>query len=103
MSIDKTKCCKTHTEEKEKSENIWATLSSYNWNNREDNGFKLQQSGTGNPSLLVGLEATVDFFNMIGKEKWLSRIKHLGDYLRRKIKNLNNVLFSNLHSNTDFF
>jgi len=84
---------------KEKSENIWATLSSYNWNNREDNGFKLQQSGTGNPSLLVGLEATVDFFNMIGKEKWLSRIKHLGDYLRRKIENLNNVeVISSTHN-----
>lgn len=74
-----------------KSKNLWATLSSYNWNNSEDHGFKLQQSGTINPSLLVGLESAIDFFNMIGHDKWLKRIKYLGDYLREKLSSLKNV------------
>ena len=73
------------------SSNIWATLSSYNWDNNTDIGFKLQQSGTGNPSLLVGLDASLDFFNMIGKEKWLNRIKFLGKFLRDNLKILDNV------------
>ena len=76
---------------KEKSESVWATLSSYNWNNKEDHGFKLQQSGTINPSLLVGLESSIDFFNMIGHDKWLKRIKYLGDYLRKSLSSLKNV------------
>ena len=73
------------------SSTIWATLSSYNWDNNTDIGFKLQQSGTGNPSLLVGLDASLDFFNMIGKDKWLNRIKFLGKFLRDNLKTLDNV------------
>ena len=80
------------------SENIWPTLSSYNWNNKEDKGFSLQQSGTGNPSLRVGLEASIDFFNMIGKEKWFSRIKELGKYLRDGLKELPNVEIVSSHN-----
>ena len=80
------------------SENIWPTLSSYNWNNKEDKGFSLQQSGTGNPSLRVGLEASIDFFNMIGKEKWFSRIKELGKYLREGLKELPNVEIVSSHN-----
>ena len=64
------------------SADIWPTLSSYNWDNQDDKGFSLQQSGTGNPSLRIGLEASIDFFNMIGKDRWLGRVKELGKYLR---------------------
>ena len=73
------------------SANIWPTLSSYNWDNKEDKGFSLQQSGTGNPSLRVGLDASIDFFNMIGDNNWISRIKYLGKYLRDGLKKLDNV------------
>ena len=73
------------------SANICPTLSSYNWDNKEDKGFSLQQSGTGNPSLRVGLDASIDFFNMIGYNNWISRIKYLGKYLRDGLKKLDNV------------
>ncbi len=80
------------------SGDIWPTLSSYNWDNKEDKGFSLQQSGTGNPSLRVGLEASIDFFNMIGKDKWLGRVKELGKYLRDGLKELDNVQIVSSHN-----
>ena len=80
------------------SENIWPTLSSYNWDNKEDKGFSLQQSGTGNPSLRVGLDASIDFFNMIGRDRWFGRIKDLGRYLRNGLKTMNNVEIVSSHN-----
>ncbi len=76
---------------KEVVSNIWSTIASYNWDNQEDHGFRLMQNGTGNPALIAGLEASVDFFNSIGKEKWLRRIKELGSYLRSGLKEMQHV------------
>ncbi|MEQ9297461.1 MAG: aminotransferase class V-fold PLP-dependent enzyme [Cyclobacteriaceae bacterium] len=77
---------------------VWCTLASYNWENYEDHGFRLQQYGTGNPSLLVGLDAAVDFYNTVGAEKWLLRVKELGDYLRAGLKDVNKVtIHSSVH------
>lgn len=70
---------------------IWATIPSYNWENQEDHGFRIMQNGTGNPSLLLGLDASLDFFNNIGPERWIGRIKELGDYLRAGLQELENV------------
>ena len=80
------------------SSNIWPTLSSYNWDNKEDKGFSLQQSGTGNPSLRIGLDASIDFFNMIGKDRWFGRVKELGKYLRDGLKKLRNVEIVSSHN-----
>ena len=77
---------------------IWASIPSYNWENKEDNGFRLTQTGTGNPALLVGLEAAIDFFNTIGPDRWLGRIKELGDYLREGLTEIDNVeIRSSIH------
>ena len=73
-------------------------MSSYNWDNKEDKGFSLQQSGTGNPSLRVGLDASIDFFNMIGRDRWFGRIKDLGRYLRNGLKTMNNVEIVSSHN-----
>ncbi len=81
----------------EKAEEVWCTLASYNWENTEDHGFRLQQYGPGNPSLLEGLDAAVDFYNTIGPERWLTRIKELGDHLRSGLQDLPNV---EIHSAT---
>ena len=35
---------------------LWGTLASTNWDNRNDHGYRLMQYGTGNLSILVGLE-----------------------------------------------
>lgn len=70
---------------------IWSTIASYNWDFQEDHGFRLMQNGTGNTSVLAGLNASIDFFEAIGRERWLQRIKYLGDYLREGLKELDNV------------
>lgn len=70
---------------------IWATLASYNWDNQEDHGFRLMQYGTGNPSQIIGYEAAVDFFNTVGPDIWINRIKELGMYLRNGLKEIPKV------------
>ena len=70
---------------------IWTTLASYQWENEEDPGFRLTQRGTGNQSLIIGLEAAVDFHNEIGPKKVTDRIKSLGDYLRKGLQEIPNV------------
>ncbi|GGD90724.1 cysteine desulfurase [Maribacter cobaltidurans] len=76
---------------KEVAGDIWSTIASYNWDNQEDHGFRLMQNGTGNAGLLAGYDAAVDFFNTIGAENWLGRIKELGMYLRDGLKQMSHV------------
>lgn len=83
---------------KEVAPQIWATLASYNWDNQEDHGFRLMQYGTGNPAQITGYDAAVDFFNTIGAETWIGRIKELGMYLRAGLKEIPKV---NLHSSSN--
>ena len=73
---------------------IWTTISSYNWDNQDDHGFRLMQNGTGNPALMTGYEAAVDFFNTVGKDRWLNRIAELGAYLRSGLKSMPHVTIS---------
>ena len=47
---------------------IWTTIASYNWDNQTDHGFRLMQNGTGNPALMAGLDASLDFYNTIGQD-----------------------------------
>lgn len=61
---------------------VWATLASYNWENEDDHGFRLQQYGTGLPAIVTGLEAAIKFHEDIGSERWTTRVKTLGDHLR---------------------
>jgi len=63
-------------------DSVWTTIASGNWDNHEDNGFRLTQRGTGNAALMVGLEAAVDFHFAVGPERIRRRIKQLGDRLR---------------------
>ena len=77
---------------------IWSTLASYNWDNQDDHGFRLMQNGTGSPYLITGYEAAVDFYNTIGEERWLGRIKELGMYLRDGLKKIPSVT---IHSSTN--
>ena len=77
---------------------IWSTIASYNWDNTEDHGFRLMQNGTGNPALMTGFDAAVDFFNAIGKDKWLGRIRELGGYLRAGLQEMPHAT---IHSSTN--
>ncbi len=77
---------------------IWATIPSYNWENTDDHGFRLMQNGTGNPAVMTGFDAAVDFFNTIGHDRWIGRVKELGDYLRAGLKEMKHVtLHSSVH------
>ncbi len=79
---------------------IWTTIASSQWDNHADNGYRLTQRGTGNPSLLVGLDKAIDFHNTIGPEKVYKRIKYLGDFLREGLKKINKVkINSSVHPN----
>lgn len=73
---------------------VWTTLASSAWDNDEDHGYRLQQRGTGNPSLLAGFEAAIDFHNAIGSERIFRRIKALGDRLRAGLLTIPNVHIS---------
>lgn len=77
---------------------IWSTLASYNWDNQDDHGFRLMQNGTGSPYQMTGYDAAVDFYNSIGEDRWLSRIKELGTYLRDGLKAMPHVT---IHSSTN--
>lgn len=77
---------------------IWSTIASYNWDNTDDHGFRLMQNGTGNPALMTGYEAAVDFFNGVGAKRWYARIKELGGYLRQGLAEMGHV---KIHSATN--
>ncbi|HSJ24793.1 MAG TPA: aminotransferase class V-fold PLP-dependent enzyme [Longimicrobiales bacterium] len=47
---------------------FWTTLASTNWDNHDDGAYRFMQYGTGNLSLLVGLERAIDFHQAIGSE-----------------------------------
>jgi isopenicillin-N epimerase len=72
-------------------DDVWTTLASSQWDNHEDNGFRLGQRGTGNPALLMGLEAALDLHFEIGPERVYGRIKELGDRLRRGLGQMDGV------------
>ncbi|MBP9077666.1 MAG: aminotransferase class V-fold PLP-dependent enzyme [Haliscomenobacter sp.] len=83
---------------KEVVKDVWTTLASYQWENHDDEGFRFTQRGTGNPALIVGLEAAVDFHNQLGPRTVTNRIKFLGDYLRNGLRQIPNVeIFSSIH------
>ncbi len=70
---------------------LWTTVASYRWDNHEDEGFRFTQRGTGNFSVLEGLDAALDFYFQIGPDKAYERIKFLGDRLREGLRKINKV------------
>jgi len=70
---------------------IWTTVASYRWDNHEDEGFRFTQRGTGNFSMIEGLDAALDFYIQIGPDKAYERIKFLGDRLREGLRKISKV------------
>jgi selenocysteine lyase/cysteine desulfurase len=75
----------------DRAKEVWTTISSAQWNNHEDEGYRLTQRGTGSLSLLAGLDAALDFHNGIGPENIQKRIKYLGDSLREGLRGVPGV------------
>lgn len=72
---------------------IWTSVSSYQWDNHNDEGFRFTQRGTGNYSIMIGMEASIDFHNEIGPQRVYDRIKYLGKYLRDGLRKNSKVKF----------
>ena len=73
---------------------VWTTLASGEWANEKDPGARLTQRGTGNLSLVQGLDAAMDFHLRVGPERWFARILELGNYLRARLADLPGVVVS---------
>jgi selenocysteine lyase/cysteine desulfurase len=75
----------------DKMKDIWSTVASGNWNNHDDEGYRFTQRGTGNFSVIAGLDAALDFHLEVGPDKVYERIKFLGDRLREGLRKINKV------------
>jgi len=78
---------------RERQKDVWSSIASSQWNNHQDDGYRFTQRGTGSMSLMKGLDAALDFHMAIGPERWQSRIKYLGDYLRAGLRQIPKVRF----------
>jgi selenocysteine lyase/cysteine desulfurase len=82
----------------DRAKDVWTTISSSQWNNHKDDGYRLTQRGTGSLSLLAGLDAALDFHNGIGPANIHKRIKYLGDTLRDGLRRIPGV---QIHTSSD--
>jgi isopenicillin-N epimerase len=73
---------------KDLAKNIWSTVASSNWNNHEDEGYRFTQRGTGSFSVLMGLDAALDFHFELGPDLVYNRIKELGQRLRDGLRSI---------------
>ena len=72
---------------------VWTTVASAQWDNHGDDGYRFTQRGTGNFSILYGLDAALDFYFEVGHDRWTDRIKFLGDRLREGLAKNKKVKF----------
>ena len=78
---------------------VWATLASASWDDYKDGAYRLTQIGTGNLSLLKGLEAAIEFHNRIGPARVEGRIMALANRLRAGLQQIPQVqIHSPLHA-----
>lgn len=79
---------------RDRQDQFWTTLCSSEWENRKDGMYRFMQYGTGNPSLLAGLDAALDFHFRIGPERIRTRIRFLADRLRAGLQQIAGVKVS---------
>jgi len=73
---------------------VWTTLASKQWDNREEGLFRLQQIGTGNRSMTVAYEASIDWWLQLGLQRGANRAQHMARLLRAGLAELDVVLES---------
>lgn len=79
----------------QKIKDVWTTVASAQWDNHEDDGYRFTQRGTGNFSILFGLDEALDFYFEVGHARWTDRVKFLGDRLRDGLAKNKKVKFFN--------
>lgn len=72
----------------DQQERFWTTLCSQDWDNHQDGMYRFMQYGTGNRSLLTGLDAALDFHFRLGPERVRRRIRSLADRLRQGLQQI---------------
>lgn len=75
----------------DQAKRVWTTLASSQWENHDDDGYRLSQRGTGSMSMQVGLDAALDFHIGLGSKRVLDRIQYLGDRLRAGLRSIPKV------------
>ena len=83
--------------ERSRQDELWATLGSYNYDNRADGAFRFMQYGTGSPSMLTGLKAALDFNRRLGIERIARWNLAMTAQLHEGLKEIPNV---RIHSST---
>ena len=73
---------------KDRAPSVWSTLASSHWNDHQDDGFRFTQRGTGSMSLLMGVDAALDFHNSNRAGANSSARQFLGDYLRDGLRKI---------------
>ncbi|HEX6559190.1 MAG TPA: aminotransferase class V-fold PLP-dependent enzyme [Longimicrobiales bacterium] len=76
---------------------LWVTLASAEWDNYRAGALRFMQYGTGNLSLLLGLEKALDFHLAIGSPRVEERIIGLADRLRAGLQQIDKAT---IHSPT---
>jgi isopenicillin-N epimerase len=71
---------------------VWSTLASTEWDNHGVGAYRLMQYGTGNLSLLVGLQRAVDFHLELQPRRVEQRIIALADRLRTGLQQIPRVV-----------
>jgi isopenicillin-N epimerase len=72
---------------------MWTTLASSEWDNHDGGAYRLMQYGTGNLSLLIGLEKAVDFHMALGSARVEQRVLELADRLRAGLRDITGAQF----------
>lgn len=75
----------------EHQQKMWATIASGHYDDTQDPMLKMQAYGTGNLSLLKGLDVAIEFHRQIGSKVVENRIVGLADRLRAGLQKIPNV------------
>lgn len=73
---------------RDQREKFWTTLCSFAWDDQTDGMYRFMQYGTGNRSLLTGLDAALDFHFRIGPDRIYKRMRFLADRLRTGLQQI---------------
>jgi isopenicillin-N epimerase len=70
---------------------LWPTIASGEWNQTELGAHRFNHLGTMDESRLAGLQAALDFYQLVGPERIYARIGFLHDYLMDALKRVRGI------------
>lgn len=83
--------------ERSRQDELWATLGSYNYDNRDDGAFRFMQYGTGSPALYTGFRAALAFNRELGTDR-IARWNHA--MATQLIEGLQEIPNTRIHGST---